>query len=73
LVGVGVDSVADLSNTVPGSNMEGDSVQNFVLGRRRGMVCRCGSKTTTRNVKLEVVVVLYTPTRHIKPEVVVDT
>jgi len=29
------------------------------------MVCRCGSKTTTRHV-------LYTPARHSKPEVIVD-
>jgi len=35
------------------------------------MVCRCESKTTTRHDKLEVVV-LYTPTCHSKPEVVVD-
>jgi len=31
----------------------------FRLGKRRGMVCRCGIKTTTRHDKLEVVVDLY--------------
>jgi len=53
-------------------SMEGDSVQNSLWGRRRGMVCRCGSKTATRHTKPEVVVDhIYMTTRHSKLEVVI--